>query len=331
MASYIERRKFLATLGGAAAAWPLAARAQQSATPVIGFLDSRSPGMAANNLPAFRQGLAQTGFVEGRNVGIEYRFAELQNDRLPALAADLVRRQVAVIAGVTTTQGALVAKAATTTIPIVFAIGGDPVKNGLVASLNRPGGNVTGVSYLTNELGAKRLGLLRDLLSNAGMIAALVNPTNPNAESDAKDLLAAAQSMGMTLNVLHVSSERDIDGLFATLVQRRASAFLTVSDPLFTTHRRQIVVLAADHKIPAIYHVRDITAAGGLMSYAPNIYDVFRQAGVYTGRILKGEKPADLPVVQPTKFEFVINLKTAKALGLEIPPKLLAIADEVIE
>ena len=326
----MTRREVISLLGGTAA-WPLAARAQQPAMPVIGFLDSRSPEMAANNLPAFREGLAQTGFVEGRNVGIEYRFAELQNDRLPALAADLVRRQVAVIAGVTTTQGALVAKAATTTIPIVFAIGGDPVKNGLVASLNRPGGNVTGVSYLTNELGAKRLGLLRDLLPNVGMIAALVNPTNPNAESDAKDLLAAAQSMGLTLNVLHVSSERDIDGLFATLVQRRASAFLTVSDPLFTSRRQQIAVLAADHKIPAIYHVRDFTTAGGLMSYAPNIYDVFRQAGVYTGRILNGEKPADLPVVQPTKFEFVINLKTAKALGLEIPPKLLAIADEVIE
>jgi putative ABC transport system substrate-binding protein len=327
----MRRRDFIKGIVGSAAAWPLAAHAQQSAMPVIGFLDSRSPEMAANNLPAFREGLAQTGFVEGRNVGIEYRFAELQNDRLPALAADLVRRQVAVIAGVTTTQGALVAKAATTTIPIVFAIGGDPVKNGLVASLNRPGGNVTGVSYLTNELGAKRLGLLRDLLPNAGMIAALVNPTNPNAESDAKDLLAAAQSMGLTLNVLHVSSERDIDGLFATLVQRRASAFLTVSDPLFTSRRQQIAVLAANHKIPAIYHVRDFTVAGGLMSYAPNIYDVFRQAGVYTGRILKGEKPADLPVVQPTKFELVINLKTAKALGLEIPPKLLAIADEVIE
>src|SRR5262245_42678465 len=204
----MTRRTFITLLGGVAV-WPLAARAQQGAMPVIGFLDSRSPGTAANNLPAFRQGLAQTGFVEGRNVGIEYRFAELQNDRLPALAADLVRRHVAVIAGVTTTQGALVAKAATTTIPIVFAIGGDPVKNGLVASLNRPGGNVTGVSYLTNELGAKRLGLLRDLLPNADMIAALVNPTNPNAESDANDLLAAAQSMGMTLNVLHVSSERD--------------------------------------------------------------------------------------------------------------------------
>src|SRR5262249_4965352 len=227
----MKRREFITLLGGAAAAWPLAARAQQPAMPVIGILDSRSPGMAADTLlAAFRQGLVQTGFVEGRNVAIEYHFAGPQSDRLSALVADLVRRQVAVIAGVTTTQGALVAKAATTTIPIVFAIGGDPVKNGLVASLNRPGGNVTGVSSLANELGAKRLGLLRDLLSNAGMIAALVNPINPNAESDAKDLLAAAQSMGMTLNVLHVSSERDIDGLFATLVQRRASAFLTASD-----------------------------------------------------------------------------------------------------
>src|SRR5262245_65780475 len=213
----MRRRAFITLLGGAAAAWPLRAHAQQSAMPVIGFLDSRSPEMAANKLPAFREGLAQTGFVEGRNAGIEYRFAELQNDRLPALAADLVRRQVAVIAGVTTTQGALVAKAATTTIPIVFAIGGDPVRNGLVASLNRPGGNVTGVSYLTNELGAKRLGLLRDLLPNAGMIAALVNPTNPNAESDAKGLLVAAQSMGLTLDVLHASTKSPRFIMCATL------------------------------------------------------------------------------------------------------------------
>jgi putative ABC transport system substrate-binding protein len=327
----MKRREVIILLGGAAAAWPLATRAQQAAMPVVGFLDSRSPEMAADNLAAFRQGLAQTGFVVDQHVAIEYRFAELQNDRLPALAADLVRRQVAVIGGVTTTQGALVAKAATTTIPIVFAIGGDPVKNGLVASLNRPGGNVTGVSYLTNELGPKRLGLLRDLLPNAGLIAALVNPTNPNAESDAKNLLAAAQSMGMTLDVLHTSSERDIDACFATLVQRRASAFLTMSDPLFTSRRQQIAVLAADHKIPAIYHVRAFTDADGLMSYAPDIYDAFRQAGVYTGRILKGEKPADLPVMQPTKFEFVINLKTAKALGLTVPDKLLVAADEVIE
>ena len=328
----MKRRQFITLLAGAAAAWPLAAGAQQAGMPVIGFLDSRSPGMAADTLlAAFRQGLAQTGFVEGRDVAIEYHFAGPQSDRLSALVADLVRRQVAVIAGVPTTQGVLVAKAATTTIPIVFVIGGDPVKNGLVPSLNRPGGNVTGVSYLTNELGAKRLGLLRDLLPNAGVIAALVNPTNPNAESDAKGLLVAAQSMGLTLDVLHASSERDIDGLFATLVQRRASAFLTASDSLFTSRRQQIVVLAADHKIPAIYHVRDFTAVGGLMSYAPNIYDGFRQAGVYTGRILKGEKPADLPVIQPTKFELVINLKAAKALGLQIPDKLLALADEVIE
>ena len=327
----MKRRDFITLLGGAAAAWPLATRTQQPAMPVIGFLGLGSPRPMGRLVAAFRQGLAKAGYVEGQNVAIEFRWAGSQSARLPALAADLVRRQVAVIAGVTTTQGALVAKAATTTIPIVFAIGGDPVKNGLVASLNRPGGNVTGVSYLTNELGAKRLGLLRDLLPNAGVIAALVNPTNPNAESDAKDLLAAAQSMGLTLDVLHVSSERNIDGLFAILVQRRASAFLTASDPLFTSRRQQIAVLAADHKIPAIYHVRDFTAAGGLMSYAPNIYDVFRQAGVYTGRILKGEKPADLPVVQPTKFEFVINLKTARTLGLTVPPGVLAIADEVIE
>jgi putative tryptophan/tyrosine transport system substrate-binding protein len=224
-----------------------------------------------------------------------------------------------------------VAKAATATIPIVFTIGGDPVKNGLVASLNRPGGNVTGVTFLSNELGPKRLGLLRDLLPNAGPITALVNPTNPNAESDAKDLLAAAQSIGMTLNVIHASNERDIDAFFAALVQRRASAFLTVADPLFASRRQQVVVLAAFHKIPAMYHVRDFTDAGGLMSYSANLAEAYRQAGVYTGRILKGEKPADLPVLQPTRFEFVLNLKTAKALGLTIQPGLLAIVDEVIE
>ena len=325
----MKRRQFITLLGGAAG-WPVVARAQRPAMPMIGYIDNRSSAMAADHLAAFRQGLAQTGFVEDHNVAIEYRFAELQNDRLPALASDLVSRHVAVIAGLNSTQGPLAAKSATTTIPIVFAIGGDPVKNGLVASLNRPGGNVTGVSYLTNELGPKRLGLLRDLLPNAGIIAALVNPTNPNAESDAKGLLVAAQSMDLTLNVLQASSERDIDGFFATLVQRQASAFLTASDPLFTSRRQQIAGLAADHKIPAIYHGRDFAAAGGLMSYAANLHDLFRQAGVYTGRILKGEKPADLPVVQPTRFEFVINLKTAKALELEIPPKLL-LADEVIE
>ena len=223
------------------------------------------------------------------------------------------------------------AKAATATILIVFAIGGDPVKNGLVASLNRPGGNVTGVSILTNELGPKRLGLLRDLLPNAGLILALVNPTNPNAESDAKEMLVAAQSIGMTLEVLHATNDREIDAFFATLVQRRASAFLTTSDSLFTSRRQQFAVLAAYHRIPTIYELRDYTDVGGLMSYGPNLNDAYRQAGVYTGRILKGEKPADLPVTQPTKFEFVINLKTAKTLGLTIPPGLLAITDEVIE
>jgi putative ABC transport system substrate-binding protein len=326
----VKRRDFIAGLGSAVA-WPVAAWAQQPAMPVIGFLHSALPDTAADRVRAFRKGLSETGFVEGQNVAIEFRFAELQNDRLPALVADLVRRAVAVIAGVNSTQGVQVAKAATTTIPIVFSVGGDPVKNGLVASLNRPGGNVTGVSFLTNELGPKRLGLLRDLLPSASLIAALVNPTNPNAESDAKDLLAAAQSMGMTLNVLHASSERGIDAFFATLVQRRASAFLTTTDPLFINRRQQFAVLAAFHKIPAMYDTRDYTNAGGLMSYAPSLDDAFRQAGVYTGRILKGEKPADLPVMQPTKFEFVINLKTAKALGLTIPETLLAIADEVIQ
>jgi putative ABC transport system substrate-binding protein len=327
----MKRREFFTLLGGAAAAWPLAARAQQSAMPVVGFLSTLTPDATQNRVGAFRQGLSESGFVEGRNVAIELRFAELQNDRLPALVADLVRRQVAVIAGVNSTQGAQVAKAATTTIPIVFAIGGDPVKNGLVTSFNRPGGNLTGVSYLTNELGPKRLTLLRDLLPNARLIAALVNPTNPNAESDIKDLLAAAQSMGLTIDVFQASSEHDIDAFFARLAQRRALAFLTGSDTLFINRRQQLAVLAAFHKIPAIYDSRDFTDAGGLMSYGANVPDAFRQAGIYTGRILKGEKPADLPVVQPTKFEFVINLKTARALGLTVPPTLLAIADDVIE
>jgi len=326
----MRRREFIAGLGSAAA-WPLAARSQQSAMPVIGFLFSASPDAFATRVRAFRQGLDEAGFVEGRNVAIEFRFAEFQNDRLPALAADLVRRQVAVIAGLNSTEAARVAKAATTTIPLVFAIGGDPVKNGLVASLNRPGGNVTGVSFLTNALGPKRLGLLRDLLPRAGLIAALVNPTNPNAEFDAKDLLAAAQSMGMMIDVFEAKSERDIDAFFAALMQRRASAFLTTSDPLFVSRRQQFAVLAAFHKIPAMYSERDYTNAGGLMSYAPDINDSFRQAGIYTGRILKGEKPADLPVMQPTKFDLVINLTTAKALGLTIPETLLATADKVIE
>jgi putative ABC transport system substrate-binding protein len=327
----MRRREFITLIGGAATAWPPVARAQQPAMPVVGFLSSSSAETYQNRVRSFREGLSEAGFVEGRNVAIEFRFAEFQNDRLPALAADLVRRQVAVIAGVNSTEGVQVTKAATTTIPIVFAIGGDPVKNGLVASLNRPGGNATGVTYLSNEMGPKRLELLRDLLPNAGLIAALVNPTNPNAESDSKELLATARSMGIAIDVLHAGNEREIDAFFATLVQRRASAFLNLSDPLFSSRRQQLAVLAAFHKIPAIYDSREYIDAGGLMSYAPNINDAFRQAGVYTGRILKGDKPAELPVMQATKFEFVINLKTAKALGITIPPGELAIADEVVE
>jgi putative tryptophan/tyrosine transport system substrate-binding protein len=299
--------------------------------PVVGWLDNRTPQSSADTLAAFRRCLADTGFIENRNVAILYRFAELQNDRLPTLAADLVRHQVAVIAGLITTQAVQIAKAATSAIPIVFIIGGDPVRNGLVASLNRPGGNVTGVSYLTNELGPKRLQLLRALLPNAGPIAALVNPTNPNAGADTDDLLAAAVSMGVRLDVSHAANEGDIDTFFATLAGRRPSAFLTVSDSLFTGRRQQITALAAALKLPAIYHNRDFMDAGGLMSYAPDINGAFRPGGVYTGRILKGEKPADLPIVQPTQFELVINLKTAKALGLTIPETQLATADEVLQ
>jgi putative ABC transport system substrate-binding protein len=326
----MKRREFITLLGGAAAAWPIAAHAQQPAMPMIGFIiDGTVDATCRDLLAAFRRGLAETGYVEGRNVAIEYRASEGQNDKLPALAAELVRRQVSVIAGMSSTVAVRAAKAATATIPIVFYIGGDPVKLGLVASFNRPGGNVTGVSFMSNELGPKRLGLLRQLLPNAARIAALVNPSNPNAESDADDLLAAGRSLGLTIDVVHVSNERDIDRFFATLVQRQASAFILAPDPLFGT--QQIVALAADHAIPAMYHNRLFTDAGGLMSYGTDYADVVRQAGVYTGQVRKGAKPADLPIVRPTKFELVINLKTAKALGLEVPTNLLLLADEVIE
>jgi putative ABC transport system substrate-binding protein len=297
---------------------------------VIGFIiDGTVDATQRDPLAAFRRGLAETGYVEGRNVAIEYRASEGQNDKLPALAADLVRRQVSVIA-VGSTVAVRAAKAATATIPIVFQTGGDPVKFGLVASFNRPGGNVTGVSFMSNELGPKRLGLLHELLPNAARIAALVNPSNPNAESDADDLLAAGRSLGLTIDVVHVSNERDIDRFFATLVQGQISAFILTPDPLSMGNVRQIVALAADHAIPAMYQNRLFTDAGGLMSYGTDYADVARQAGVYTGRVLKGAKPADLPIVRPTKFELVINLKTAKALGLEVPTNLLLLADEVI-
>jgi putative ABC transport system substrate-binding protein len=326
----MRRREFIA-LFGAAAAWPLAARAQQSAMPVIGFLSGGSPDPFAHLVRAFRQGLSETGYVEGQNLAIEFRWAEGQYDRLPALVADLVRRQVTVLAA-TTTPAALAAKAATTTIPIVFATDGDPVQLGLTASLSRPGGNVTGVTQLNVEVGPKRLELAHELIPAATVIALLVNPTNPLAEAISKDLQAAARILGLQLHVLHASTERDFDAVFTALVQLRAAALVIGSaDPLFGSRAEQLGALALRHAVPAIYQFREFAAAGGLVSYGGRFTDSYRQVGVYTGRILKGEKPADLPVQQSTKIELILNLKTARALGLTVPLPLLGRADEVIE
>jgi putative ABC transport system substrate-binding protein len=325
----LKRREFITLLGGAAAAWPLAARAQQPAMPVVGFLNGGSPD--ANRVAAFRQGLHETGYVEGHNVAIEYHWAEGQYDRLPALAADLVRRQVTVIAA-TSTPAAIAAKAATTTTPIVFTTSSDPVQLGLSASLSRPGGNLTGATSLQIEVTPKRLEMLHELLPAAKTFALLVNPTNPYAEIVSRNLQAAARTLGLQLHILHASTERDFDTVFATLVQSRAGGLVIGGVEIFFDSRHgQLAALALRHSVPTIYQGRDFALAGGLMSYGGGTMVIYRVAGAYTGRILKGEKPADLPVQQVTKVELLINLKTARAFGLEVPPTLLARADEVIE
>ena len=326
----MKRRTFIRLLGGAAGAWPLAARAQQQTMPVIGFLNSASPATYSHLLGAFRQGLKDSGFSEGENVAIEYRWAENEFDQLPPLARELVRRQVAVIAagGI---HSALAAKAATSTIPIVFNIGDDPVRLGLVASLARPGGNVTGVNNFIYELVAKRLTLLLELVPSAIRVAVLVNPVNVQTETTLRDVEAAARQAGLQIQVAKASTAREIDAAFAALARDRVDALFVPPDPLFISRRIQIVQLAARHVVPATYPVRDFAEAGGLMSYGTNTADAWRQTGVYTGRILKGAKPAELPVLQPTKFELIINAQTARMLDLTVPPSVFATADEVIE
>jgi putative tryptophan/tyrosine transport system substrate-binding protein len=325
----VIRREFITLLGGAAA-WPLAARAQQPTMPVIGWLSTKAPGADPHLLAAFLRGLKETGYVEGQNVAIEYRWAYNQYDRLAALATDLVGRQVTVIAAIGS-PSAPAAKAMTTTVPIVFIIGFDPVEVGLVTSLARPGGNLTGVTVLGVELGSKRLELLHELLPAANIVAALVNPSTTAAETQSTDLQTAARALGLKLHVLHASTERDLDTVFATLLQLGPGGLVVGNDPFFTTRSEQLAALALRHAVPAIFQYREFAAAGGLMSYGGNLTDHYRLTGVYTGRILKGEKPADLPVQQSTKVELIINLRTAKTLGLDVPPTLLARADEVIE
>ena len=327
----MQRREFITLLGGAAAAWPLAARGQQAAMPVVGFVNAASPKSYARQLSAFLKGLGETGYVEGQNVAIEYRWAEGHIDRLPSFVADLIQRKVNVITA-TSTPAALAAKAATTNIPIVFETGGDPIKLGLVASLNRPGGNVTGVTQLTVGLAPKGMEVLHELLPTARVMALLVNPADPAlAETATKEMQAAALTLGLELHVLHASSDRDFDTVFATVAQLRAGALVIGGDALFTSRSEQLAALAARHAVPAAYKGREFAAAGGLLSYGTDITDSYHLAGNYTGRILKGDKPANLPVQQATKVELIINLKAAKALGLNVPNTLIGRADEVIE
>ena len=326
----MKRRDFITLLGSAPIAWPFAVRAQQPAMPVVGYLSPASPDALAYTLRAFRQGLKDNGYVEGENVAIEYRWAENQTDRLPTLVAELVRQQIAVIA--TPISGALAAKAATTTIPIVFVAGEDPVRLGLVTSLARPGGNMTGVNIFANELVAKRLELLRELVPGAARVAVLVNPANPaTAETTSRDLEAAARAIGLHVQVLEASTTREIDAAFATFVREGATPLFVSGDPLFTSRRVQLILLATRHAVPVTYAGRQFPEVGGLMSYGASLTDAWRQVGAYAGRILKGAKAADLPVVQSSKFELVINAQAARVLGLEIPSSLLARADEVIE
>jgi putative ABC transport system substrate-binding protein len=327
----LKRREFISLLGGAAAMWPLAVRAQQPMMPVIGFLNARSPDDTRHLLAAFHHGLSEGGFVEGQNVIIEYRWALGQYDRLPAMATELVHRSVTLLASAGGEPAALAAKAATSTIPIVFIIGGDPVKEGLATSLNSPGGNATGFTLLTNQMEPKRVGLLHELVPNVLLLGALINPSFPPAARELEDIQTATRNIGQNLLVGRADTDTQLQTAFATFVEQRVGAVLVAAAPFFDTRREQIIALAAQHRLPAMYHFREYAIAGGLISYGPSIADSYKQAGIYAGRILRGAKPSDLPVMQPTKFEMVINLKTANALGLTIPNTMQLLADEVVE